>query len=473
VTQNLFAALRRLRRSDEVRTLWVDAACINQADDGEKASQVAAMGSIYRRTSHGLLFIGEEPSVPVPSIREAQSHEVGRTVQRIDAFLQDMRDSLLPVLDADSPVRDQLDELVAPFPSTAPHDFRITPTKPCVWYGDERDEKLLEYQYQESSFSDSIFHAFCLFRLLSQNEHLDEIFYLYLEPSGEETHLTNARHAAHWLATRQWWSRIWTVQECILPRSCTLIYGPVQMPWQLILRGMHNFRRHVMYCCSTVAGVHDMLNFHSSVADIFDIRADHGDPIGDWMASMTLGRLARQFMHREASDNRDKIYALLPLVAYWRNQPPILPDYSQKNGYLKTYCDAVVNMIAVEGTLSPLCQHPEAREESAETLPDFSRSKSFNGVLERYTKQIPLYKACGETLPHVRVTGENVLVMRGLQIDSLKRASTHCLDQRQRALADMIEYWRSVAKDELGNVGARVRPPDGKKILSRHCSEGQ
>lgn len=36
VSQSLLRALRRLRYTDRIRTLWVDAVCINQSDDVEK-----------------------------------------------------------------------------------------------------------------------------------------------------------------------------------------------------------------------------------------------------------------------------------------------------------------------------------------------------------------------------------------------------------------------------------------------------
>lgn len=39
--------------------MWVDALCINQTDNVERAEQVAKMGSIYSRTSHLIVWLGE------------------------------------------------------------------------------------------------------------------------------------------------------------------------------------------------------------------------------------------------------------------------------------------------------------------------------------------------------------------------------------------------------------------------------
>jgi len=60
VTDNLFAALQRLRKLKISRMLWVDAICINQQDDAEKNIQVAMMREIYKRSFRTLIWLGEE-----------------------------------------------------------------------------------------------------------------------------------------------------------------------------------------------------------------------------------------------------------------------------------------------------------------------------------------------------------------------------------------------------------------------------
>ncbi|KAI4246122.1 MAG: hypothetical protein L6R40_002074 [Gallowayella cf. fulva] len=61
ITENLDAALRRLRLRDTTRLMWVDAVCIKQADDVEKAQQVARMASIYRNAVGVVAWLGESP----------------------------------------------------------------------------------------------------------------------------------------------------------------------------------------------------------------------------------------------------------------------------------------------------------------------------------------------------------------------------------------------------------------------------
>lgn len=59
-TVNLSLALRRLRYSDESRTLWIDAVCIDQDDLMERSAQVVQMAQIFTRASRVVIWIGED-----------------------------------------------------------------------------------------------------------------------------------------------------------------------------------------------------------------------------------------------------------------------------------------------------------------------------------------------------------------------------------------------------------------------------
>ncbi|PVH68642.1 HET-domain-containing protein [Cadophora sp. DSE1049] len=62
VSRNLFAALRQIcldqRKTGRARKLWVDAICINQADNAEKSHQVLLMRDIYSHANMVLAWIG-------------------------------------------------------------------------------------------------------------------------------------------------------------------------------------------------------------------------------------------------------------------------------------------------------------------------------------------------------------------------------------------------------------------------------
>ncbi|KAL1594578.1 hypothetical protein SLS60_010339 [Paraconiothyrium brasiliense] len=53
---NAYQALLELRNSEAPRTLWIDAVCIDQEDEDEKASQVPLMKSIYGKAERVVVW---------------------------------------------------------------------------------------------------------------------------------------------------------------------------------------------------------------------------------------------------------------------------------------------------------------------------------------------------------------------------------------------------------------------------------
>jgi hypothetical protein len=58
ITPNLSQALIHLRNQDITRILWVDAICINQRDNAEKATQILLMPSIYTHAHNVIIWLG-------------------------------------------------------------------------------------------------------------------------------------------------------------------------------------------------------------------------------------------------------------------------------------------------------------------------------------------------------------------------------------------------------------------------------
>jgi Heterokaryon incompatibility protein (HET) len=58
ITRNLDEALRHVRSESEMKTLWIDAVCIDQRNDVEKADQVRKMLEVYRSAEQVLVWLG-------------------------------------------------------------------------------------------------------------------------------------------------------------------------------------------------------------------------------------------------------------------------------------------------------------------------------------------------------------------------------------------------------------------------------
>lgn len=271
-TRNLFAALKRLRLdpsssrianqpdcppvtdpSGTSRILWIDAICINQSDDDEKSHQVAMMGDIYGKAATGLLWLGEEPEQPTPAIDRSQQDAVTALLGMADDFTRNLISTY---------ANNEFPELLAmtsSLESTLAHntsatipddDFKIKRSSLEHWNKDLSHAAILGYHDDQNLQSDGVFQAFCLLKQLAADMHLHEIPQLKFEPDGQHTHLTESRRTLHWLFGREWWQRIWTVQECILPKTCLLMYGPAVMQWSMVLQAVESFQRHRMSCCS-------------------------------------------------------------------------------------------------------------------------------------------------------------------------------------------------------------------------------
>ena len=60
ITENLELALRRIRGPNRPKNVWIDAICINQSDNEEKGVQVLMMGDIYANAARTIVWLGKQ-----------------------------------------------------------------------------------------------------------------------------------------------------------------------------------------------------------------------------------------------------------------------------------------------------------------------------------------------------------------------------------------------------------------------------
>ncbi|EJT79134.1 hypothetical protein GGTG_04223 [Gaeumannomyces tritici R3-111a-1] len=81
LTPNLNAALMCLRRENSGRSLWVDAICIDQANNEENNHQVGQMGTVYSSAGRVLFWLGPS-STETQCLLGLAEHLHGKAVQR-------------------------------------------------------------------------------------------------------------------------------------------------------------------------------------------------------------------------------------------------------------------------------------------------------------------------------------------------------------------------------------------------------
>ncbi|KAK4505106.1 hypothetical protein PRZ48_003069 [Zasmidium cellare] len=95
VTKNCWYALGQLRLNNICDYCWVDAICINQADDAEKSAQVNLMGSIYRNASLGAIAVGRHDSATEVLFRVLEGLGIARDFNATDISLDQIEPELL------------------------------------------------------------------------------------------------------------------------------------------------------------------------------------------------------------------------------------------------------------------------------------------------------------------------------------------------------------------------------------------
>jgi hypothetical protein len=219
ITTNLEAFLRRIRLPDRHRSLWVDALCINQQDNSEKAHQVHLMGNIYKNCQQGLIWLGE----------------------------------------------------------LASHDVTASGARALFDY--------LEYV--------------ALRRSLAASE--------LTEPRLSKIFVTMEA-----MMKSQWWQRIWTIQEALLPPSATVLFGSESCLWSTIEEAGRQFIRQERYddtdspLPELTTSTHRILNhwFLYPVSAMRIIRKGEPPFYSLW-----------RFRGRRATDPRDKVFGLLGLLS--------------------------------------------------------------------------------------------------------------------------------------------------------------
>ncbi|KAF2034873.1 hypothetical protein EK21DRAFT_84992 [Setomelanomma holmii] len=92
------------------------------------------------------------------------------------------------------------------------------------------------------------------------------------------------------IAASAWWTRMWTVQESILPHDCVITYASYQANWALLDCAYGNWLAHTLGCC------------YQPYKDYFS---------AEWELTR---RSFFDFDSRRATNPRDYVYGLLDLA---------------------------------------------------------------------------------------------------------------------------------------------------------------
>ncbi|KAF4340804.1 hypothetical protein FBEOM_5256 [Fusarium beomiforme] len=229
VTSNCFAALKRLRRKDKPRVLWIDALAIDQSNIDERNHQVSLMSRIYSQAAGVIIYLGE-------------------SAENSDLAIEF-------IMDCDDP---SLDTSSLSFPR-----------------------------------SDTLMQALRNFFL------------------------------------RPWFTRVWVIQEVFLSTEKTVYCGEKEFSWSV----MENFKHYL---------VNTRLQFRLPY-----VLSTPGKHFEEKTREEIMLKSLLDSRHCEATDPRDKVYSLLPILNSYNKPLSIRPRY--QDTLAKVYTDCAMALLQDRG----------------------------------------------------------------------------------------------------------------------------
>jgi hypothetical protein len=142
------------------------------------------------------------------------------------------------------------------------------------------------------------------------------------------------------------------VQEIVVAQSATIRYGKLSAPWKLFSQAASQYEKARLAANADsnypYLKEQSLTRFSRMISEIETTR-------NDWnmIAPVGLLPLLGKFRSRSASDERDKVFALLGLVRFWHiNEKKISPDYHLDA--IKVSFETTKNLLASYGSLSVL-----------------------------------------------------------------------------------------------------------------------
>ncbi|QDS68042.1 hypothetical protein FKW77_009687 [Venturia effusa] len=349
ITRNLHFALRRLRYRGCSRTLWVDALCINQLDNKERTHQVAIMDLIYSFAKQVVIPLGEVEDLAFSS-------------------------------PWDDPTANQADQLNITFGFDESDRFMLKHSRVL------NEAIRTKGSERRTRHADPAADVFCLLRLLAEAHDFSGFLGDDTSSASITRRLESSFEFMRQVLRSKWWSRIWVVQEAVVPARLSVTYGSCTAPWPMFTAAASHLRAgtSILGTRHLAQGYRKVLDHYSrTVLDLENLREQ-------WRSGkrMDLLTLMNQFSNRAASDDRDKIFALRGLAT---DSNLIAADYS--TSVAETYKEVALRMIDASMSLNVVIGTvgTKIRMDLPSWTPDWS--SSYNTVNSMWSRSTSLYDA--------------------------------------------------------------------------------
>jgi len=437
VTRNLYAALQHLREDTDEVTLWVDALCINQMDNAEKSEQVSMMTEIYAYAKNTKVWLG--PADETSDEVMIQLAEIGKAVIDKGAYDLFTKMSALSIKDpvAAGQAEDQATNLL---------------------------QAMLDNSLGQLEGTLRLLTGFCK------------------------------------LLCRQYWSRVWILQEIVVSKNVEVHCGKLRLQFAILHAAMlYLIYMHVyvsvqlaesMAALMEVTEISDDGNFppdcelmqlepqfkslnsidikpSARFASGMRIRYHSTAEENDETKVNLIDLLSRNRVGREATDPRDRIFALLGIAAD-AEALRIIPNYADTNSCAVVYCNAAHALIA-SGHVDILAFSQWSKKDP--TMPSWA--PDWSEEVKQPFGQLPWespYSGSGSKIPFKHSEQSDPvsrLRMHGIIVDYIESArpqcnngewlSTHHRLQACTYLQDIMSLCQ-ISNEKLAQSGVEIYP---------------
>ena len=220
---------------------------------------------------------------------------------------------------------------------------------------------------------------------------------------------------------RDWFSRVWILQEVVLAKSVLIKCGDHTLSWNVL---------DLLAEIQIVRPKNDLSPIRASGEFMLQMArarvTHHYGTIENKVIFLALTALLREMREREATDPRDKVYGLLG-IAIGKSESKLRPDYTKE--WPEVYTDMTNSLLAHDKKLSILkLVEVKARMETRipSWVPDLRSYDQLNFAYHPLVIIRPedVYHSAGNTFIISRSVGDaKLLALRGLYVGSITSIS--------------------------------------------------
>ncbi|KAL7929280.1 heterokaryon incompatibility domain-containing protein [Trichoderma chlorosporum] len=353
ISSTLEQALRRLRRPDTARTLWIDRVCINQLNNDERNAQVGIMPAIYRRAARVIAWIGEK------------THDSDRALLFLKEMAMHQKYHLRHTWTSEGRMGSDTSSECGEGKYFSPDERKEYDTwQPQSSYLNEEEKQEMKNLTRSEMWN----------KILLNNKNRGHIVtgVPILYDSVYFPFFINSRQA-DWnavdnLLARPWWSRTWVVQEIWQASEAILQCGSSTLKWKTIEKAMaYQEAWDDMGCL--VKGT-ERWNIWGTLKRRYGLAIHISQKR---LLGSKLSDILWNIWDRDATDPRDKIFAVLGLVG--KEYDAALPAIDYSKTVEQVYRDAAYFIITTEKSLDILlaASGPNNQASLPTWVPDWRR----------------------------------------------------------------------------------------------------